>query len=513
MAGEREKKSSRTAKASNPGRVRHTRPGSAEAVPADRATQTEGDQLLIQEVPEPRVSKGGKEGPPQATGQVRTEPERRLHEIWPFILEHSGAGRTPSRPADFDSLENIQYGGMYLQWALCAGRWQEAEEVAGRLATVARLNDVNTDELERPRDQADSDEEVSYSREAVKRIAAAYHLWPFFAARCYGYAHRFDNQERHQARSRLCQIQRLLYATTRWTADFLRESFGLITYEGVQLYLCGERRANWRPGQSFKDFSSFRPDLCAVDWVAEEICRLITSRPRQRLALKLIHKFALRGMTDDAAVAEVIGAFQNLHVAQLTIFYHPHPHTLRLREDFPLRELVHFAETEYGLTGLDRLLPFHCRRDGAWVEDEFRHGFRALAHAIYSTNSGRHRSFKEQREATIAKLHETKIVSGGSVTHQFLKHPPVVDEQMWPVWYKPRTHERIMSLAEDVRARRNDREAAGHARIEDWSETAAWWQRLETQPLPEVLFPGEQGGSVHDNHHASAFWDYRAHKA
>jgi hypothetical protein len=337
------------------------------------------------------------------------------------------------------------------------------------------------------------------------RAAAAYMLWPYYATRYYG-LHDCPARAggRLLARRRLCRIQALIYNNVRTTLDVLRRWFGVSSDAELGDWISDPAtRMAWRDPRLLPPVNV--PDLCAIDMLAKHLLELVAARPLVRKAVESIQSLSMVSPDQylkkhDKYRNEVCGAvreaFHKLHVAQMTVFYHPNPG--RPSSDLPLQELVHAAGDMDPIP--NELIPFFEEYHSA----EEAKSFRQLATKIYSALPDKPKFFAH-RQKTIDRIagfddedeKVTLFISDGETTNFFLTTEPPIDKDMWPLWYK-------MTL----------RDLADKDDPPDWSGEE-WWDPVDEATLVRNLFPsggGDDNGKLHANHHMSAYWDIIAHE-
>jgi hypothetical protein len=316
------------------------------------------------------------------------------------------------------------------------------------------------------------------------RIAAVYHLWPYYAA-CY-YREVQDRDERLKAREQLCFIQRLLYSNIRPALSFLCTAFNVYKDTSIRDYLVGEYRSLWRP----EELTKHSPDLCAIDYLGvhmlevEEAGRLVSE------AVKEIHSLAL-GETQvyQDKRSKCLEVLQKFQVAQMTLFYYPDPISVPEQSDLPLIELVYDA-SKRGDDTPDLLIPFHRRAGDDWEPDTGKNSFRFLASKIYSsTDVDGYEKFAVTRRATLDQISaNASFISDGAVTFQF---PDENGLFPWPVWYAKSLEQIDLGGA-----------------VMDWGHES-WWEKVDEDKVQRALFPGVADvDNYHGNHHIAAFWDF-----
>lgn len=390
--------------------------------------------------------------------------------IWQKIFE----GEPLTLPEQKSDFLEILVTGMQLQLAVAQGR--SAGAARHFLESYADLN-------------------ASVNDASTFRIAAAYMLWPYYAARYYGLHEQAPkNVGRLMARQKLCQIQALIYNNVRTTLDVLRRWFGVSSDSELDDWVRDQAtRFIWRDARLMPPVQ--RPDLCAIDLLANHLLELVAARPLVRKAVESIQSLSMVSPDQyakklDKYKDEVCGAvqeaFRSLHVAQMTVFYHPNPG--RPSSDLPLQELVHAAGDSDPIP--NDLIPFFQQYHSVEEAKSFRH----LASKIYSAPPEK-RKFWDQRRKTIERIAGlddddklTLFISDGETSHFFLTTEPPIEKDMWPLWYK-------MTL----------RDLADKDDPPDWSGDE-WWDPVDEQTLIKNLFPGDNG-SLHANHHMSAYWD------
>jgi hypothetical protein len=372
---------------------------------------------------------------------------------------------------------NIVEKGLWLQRAV-ADRWPICDDLARLLTSHAELNNL------------------CYGDSSRERIAAAYMLWPYHSARYYGHLEA-DTEARLDSRTALCQIQGILYNNIRAVMDVLRLWFHSSSDRDTIAFVADpEKRIMWRSATLTNNV----PDLCAIDQLVQHLMSLIRARPLIRKAIETIQALSVKDL-DPAAVADtVLGAFREVQIAQMTVFYHPNPMDLRDRDDIPLYELVHETRDMDPIPA--KLIPFEGEGD-----ERLAQNFRKLASTIYSIqNKEDFPSFSAHRYSTISRLNDTtSFISDGEITNYFLSTKPPVgtspenvasngtcqNQVIWPLWYK----QALSDFDFDKGFR-------------DWSDHF-WWSPVELHELEQALFPGPNG-AVHQNDHRSAYWDQRA---
>lgn len=412
-------------------------------------------------------------------------------------------GSLPERIED-QILATIVENGLWLQRAV-ADRWEIAHQIAEALSQRADL---------------DNSIYVDASRE---RIAAAFMLWPYHSARYYGYL-TTETEERLRSRRALCRIQGILYNNIRGVMDVLRLWFRSATETETRDYVAkaqpkkaadletdqtGDQkldRANqpkgdrkfWRPAELI----DHAPDLCAIDQLVEHLMGLISARPKIRKAIETIQRLSVVKEEDlDSAELSrlVLSAFGAVHIAQMTVFYHPNPSDVLDSDDILLYELVH--ETRDMDSFPAKLIPFDD-------DERVARNFRQLASTIYSVeNKKLFPNFFEHRNKTITRLNDTtSFISDGETTNYFLStRPPVLvlteigengsggePQSLWPLWYRQALSEFDFEKE-----------------LPDWSNHF-WWSPIDRNELQKRLFPGPDDGPVHQNDHKSAYWDQLA---
>jgi hypothetical protein len=389
-----------------------------------------------------------------------------------------------------DPLKDIRASGKEL-WANLADTSSQSPldrcspGLVRALQEEARLDDIAAARQCAPSESGEA------SRADLTRIAAAYCLWPYYAAIYYANSATAPSlalQERQEARTKLCAIQRILFADLQATLDSMRCMLRVRACEDLSKPLLNEKARSSRWGETLV---AHIPDLCLIDSLVTEVLDLVLAVPLVHQALSEIQGISLgaSGLTEPQCVRN---AFTQLRLAQLTIFYHPNPSLIPPDQELLLGEFVH--ETSQELQGFPaRLVPFLVvNEDGSWSEDPDGNAFRALAHQIYSAPSQDFPWFKQQRQATLRRIgnpeEHTRFVSSGETTHQFLTEKPPTNN--WPIWYALT----LRSLAD--------------ARIEDWSNPGWWETGIGSVDVIQRLFPGPS--ELHQNCHASAYFDYLA---
>lgn len=404
------------------------------------------------------------------------------------LWDNPSQDNVPSASPSTINLIDVIEAGMWLQRA-----------VSDKGADANTLNRL----VEYLSQAADLKNKKSYEWSPSHRIAAAYMLWPYHAARYYNYL-TADKQDRIESRVVLCDLQEFLYNNMRGLLDLMRLWFGSTSDENSREYFVAERQS-WRPRTLTENF----PDLCAVDLLALHMIDISRARPLVRRAIENIQKLSLKS---DIKVAEDVGpeiteAFRALRVTQMTVFYSPNPLELADHEEIPLYELVDRTGDKDPIPA--KLIPFDT--DGILAKN-----FRKLATFIYSTSvkdEHLYPKFIKQRDATINALsHATSFISDGATTNFFLSNEPPArkgrnvnkgqdnnsngdengldDERVWPIWYRK---------ALDVT------EIDGTP--QDWSNWDYWWEYIDGEKLLKLLFPGPVE-RLHENHHKSAYWDH-----
>ncbi|MDT4953703.1 MAG: hypothetical protein QOJ02_1841 [Acidobacteriota bacterium] len=376
-----------------------------------------------------------------------------------------------------------------------AGMWLQ-RVVSDKGADAATLNRL-VDFLSKAANLEDKNliekDKNPYEWSSNRRIAAAYLLWPYHAARYYNYL-TVDKEARLESRAALCDIQELLYYNMRGLLDLMRLWFGSTSDENSRKYFedsekspKGERQS-WRP----RTLTTHIPDLCAIDLLAIHMIDISRARPLVRRAIENIQKLSLNSNIELAEdVGQVVReAFRALCVTQMTVFYYPNPSEVADQEDIPLYELVYRTGDKDPIPA--KLIPFD-------MDEILAKNFRKLATFIYSTRDEQlYPKFIKQRDATINELgNATSFISDGATTNFFLSNEPPAQngdengDRIWPIWYSKTL---------------NDAEIDGDP--QDWSNWDYWWQQIDSEKLRELLFPGPAGETqLHENDHMSAYWD------
>ncbi len=344
------------------------------------------------------------------------------------------------------------------------------------------------------------------------RLAAAYHLWPYYARAYYGPQTGLEQKgARLEARQQLCAIQQLLFANVRGTLDFLRLSFNATRDAGLKPYLssvpgAGGLRLTWRDERLLPP--AVYPDLCAIDSLAEDMVKMEEAMPLLNHATFAVHRVAMgiKGSNDRRDREETSEGLRRLGIAHLVVF---HDADWAFKKPSPrMLELVHSAPEKLQ-SSLKQLIPFHtvrfkARADGTPDEpDQDADSFRRLANAIFSCDAKSHRAFAEQRNATLKTFKVLRVRSSGHHTEQFLRVSPKFHRAGQPVWFGK-------TLKNLARVSSSD--------IPDWSHEKFWWnsavsgRALIEHLLVERLSDEMLSRTVHHNHHASALWDYLASK-
>ena len=365
--------------------------------------------------------------------------------------------------------------GLWLQRAV-ADRWSICDDLAGALSSHADLNNP------------------CFGDSTRERIAAAYLLWPYHSARYYGYLDA-DSEARLESRTALCQIQGILYNNVRAVMDVLRLWFHSYSDRDTIAYVAdAENRIKWRSTALTNNV----PDLCAIDELIQHLMSLIRARPLIRKAIETIQALSVKDLDPTSVADAVLGAFKEVQIAQMTVFYHPNPTELRDRDDIPLYELVHETRDMDPIPA--KLIPFEG-------DERLAQNFRRLASTIYSVqNKKEFPSFSAHRYSTINRLNDTtSFISDGEITNYFLSTKPPLgtplenaaeneasqSQAIWPLWYKQALSEFDFDKG-----------------LRDWSDHF-WWSPVESHELQQALFPGPNG-AVHQNDHMSAYWDQMA---
>lgn len=395
-----------------------------------------------------------------------------------YVPKEAITAALPERLED-QTFAIITEKGLWLQRAV-TDRWPICDELAKALSSHADFSNC------------------CYSDSTRERIAAAYMLWPYHSARYYGYLET-DTQARLDSRTALCQIQGILYNNIRATMDVLRHWFHSYSDKDTIEYVADpEKRSTWRAAA----LTDYIPDLCAVDQLVQHLMSLIRARPLVRKAIETIQALSVKDL-DPADVAKaVLGAFKEVQIAQMTVFYHPNPMALGNRDDIPLYELVHETRDMDPIPA--KLIPFEGEGD-----ERLAQNFRKLASTIYSVqNKKEFPSFSAHRNSTINRLNDTtSFISDGEITKYFLSTKPPVgiptengtpngdgpNPGLWPLWYKQALSEFDFDKG-----------------LRDWSDQF-WWSPVGSDELEKALFPGPGGAvDLHKNDHRSAYWDQLA---
>jgi hypothetical protein len=382
----------------------------------------------------------------------------------------------------------IQEVGMCLQLALAINNVSQINDIAEYLESIACLDDV------------EDSEPLLSNNDGLCRLAAVYHLWPYYSSKYFGYLQGLDEKTKLFARNRLCQIQKFLFRNksyVRHTLDFLRDSFGVRSDESLKKYLNGVSRSEiWRHPLLINDKGDY-PDLCAIDSLAVDMITMESARTTIDAAKDILDDFIKDDNDPDEDDEEKLKIISNtlleLWVAQITVFYAPSINSPNI-----MKELIFSVESKNPTKAkfLKMMIPFHVinKSTGKLVEDDDASYFRQLADTIYSSDKERHPGFYEQKEKTITNLESrVKITSSGSTTYQFLKAKRHFQMKHWPIWYKKKLNDLTVGL------------------ISSWDNHDYWWEPLDSnnfEPVIKGLF-----GSVpnlNTNHHAWALKDYIA---
>jgi hypothetical protein len=433
----------------------------------------------------------------QLQGLIRRPKERYL--LIPLWQETSASEfECGVTPAD-DELGNVQRVGMRLQHTLLqTSSWDDLDEAlpsfANDIATLREQSRLDGLVGQTIASQAPPGQELA-------RVAAAYHLWPFYSAIYYGYPtydYRWEGvpathaQKRVHARQMLCSAQKLLFANSRATHDFLRASFDVLTDSELLQYLSSDMRLKWRPERLVR----FKPDLCSIDSLATDIINMQQAAALIREATMSAHCFAMDLRIKEADLTIPSRALRLLGVAQMTLFYNPHPHSVR-EVSLQLHEML--ARNDSGdIERLRLMVPFHLQATGEAedVPDPIAASFRRLADAIYSCEPKRKPMFLEHRNTTISLLksgdHIHDFVSDGAITCLYLNVPPDPRfSRKPPYWF------------------RSDWDSAFAEEFPDWIENDWWIDQLTTDEVLKFLF-ANGFTELHANHHMSSFWDHLA---
>jgi hypothetical protein len=417
----------------------------------------------------------------------KTSQSLNLTQIWKAICKnhnawHSGQSLRTYYPTDIGevSLLDVQEAGLQLQRVLVnavtesLAESEELKEIATYLESLAELTTPHRNAL-------------------IERIAAAYHLWPYYAAKYYG-ALRADNPERIDSRTELCLLQKLLFENVRSTLDYLRLSFEVHSDADLSRYVCGDMRKQWR--DMYLTARDRFPDLCAVDSLVEDMVRMEEATPELHRATYKIHQIAMGDYTDkDREISSL--ALRRLGIAQLTVFHDPEWHIHKSNPS--LIELVYSAPDELK-PKLRELVPFHVLSPDGFLEerDVDADAFRLLANAIFSSDEKDRIAFHQQREAVLTDFVIFSVTSSGKTSEQFVRASPGFERKLWPAWYK--------RTLEDLR----DKPAS---EIQDWSSEEFWWDGSffnNGNQLIDLLIGRPR--EIHANHHAASLRDYLVHK-
>ena len=398
-------------------------------------------------------------------------------------------------PPANDDLACIQNAGVHLQSLLAKSKeWSEVEEntqtPAQHVPLLKRHAVLEAEDL--------SCAAPPPWGQPLVRFAAAYHLWPFYAAIYYGYPEyalgwesvpRAHIQKRQSARQMLCNIQKLLFANAGATRDFLRAAFDVLSDSDTTEYLSAEGRARWRP----KRLTDFKPDLCAIDSLAMDIIRMQRAAVLMRDATIVAHRVAMALPVTKEELDRPSEALRLLGVAQMTHFYNPRP-GLAAESRRDLHELL-LRATDEDTARLRLMVPFHLEATGSPKDtlDPISDNFRRLGDAIYSCVPSKKPAFGKHRDSTISVLrsgdHIHDFFSDGATTCLYLKATPGSDFPVQgPYWFQDGWE---ANFCED---------------FPDWIDRR-WWAALELDQVLTKLFPGRLE-NLHDNAHASAYWDH-----
>ncbi|MBX7223343.1 MAG: hypothetical protein K1Y36_25750 [Blastocatellia bacterium] len=394
-----------------------------------------------------------------------------------------GAGTQPSLTDQASpTLPKVQQLGMWLQLVSADPddlEWMsKANEVVLYLDKLAALDEFGIEDY--------------FSLEPSRlRLAAAYHLWPFYCRKYYT-SRQCVWAERLNARQKLCEIQRLLFANVRATLDFLRLSFGVTTDEELIPYLVlPDQRSLWRhqnllPPQSY-------PDLCAIDSLAQDMVQMERAMPLLHRLTYFIHRIAMGWKTTKAQRQRIMPMAEGLRLLGIASLAIIHEVDGQSSSEAPhMVELVHAAlEKEQDL--LNRLIPFHVmgpenRLDQPDLDAE---SYRKLANAIFSCDPATHPLFSLQRGDSINKIIPFDLTSSGKQTEMYLRGI----RQLHPKAGLERSQKKLNDLVVPD--------------IPDWSDSEFWWEPM----VPNMTFLESILGSapsLHANHHASALWDFLA---